>query len=692
MPAKTHKTYALLIGIDNYQPNNIYKNLRGCVRDINLVDSYLQQSLQLPPEQIFRLSAPVEDNGLFNVRSAADPQPTYENIVRAFAQLTETAQAGDRIYLHYSGHGGRVVTGYPELKPQEPDEGLVPCDYAQTGRYLRDVEIATLLKRMTDKGLVVTFILDSCHSGGATRGDSAIRGNSTVDQKIDSQESLVGTREELIENWRSLSRDASPGLLPAKDYILLAACRPTEYAFEYAINGGERHGALTFWTIDTLNSLGAKISYQTLHNRVSAKVQSDHPSQLPMLLGDGSKTVFSSDRQLVQYTATVLKVNAKENTVVISAGRAQGIGTGSRFALFYSPNADICDDKQQQAIVEVQQTEATQSIARIVLPADGGLSVDSSAIEQGAPAKILSAPVELVRRVRLYGQKQAGSQEYELPITLVGQQAGALAAVREAMAGNGWLVEVGDRVASPTENRESHYQVSIGCDGAYEICAGMPIQNLSPPLMIDRPDAAEQVVKRLVHLCKYQATQALDNPSSKISHMLACQLLDAAQQPLSTSNPVTIKKDQPFFLRIHNSGNVSLNIAVLNLEANWAISQVAINGLTAPFYELDKGATETLSLRFSLPTSERYTQTKEIIKVFAAVGPVDFRYLLLPSLDEKIEHRGAPNKRSDNAFSKLLAAVGGDVSSAPALTRAIVSTPDPNAQWATEQFSLLVEP
>ncbi|MGF1513489.1 MAG: hypothetical protein ACFB5Z_07320 [Elainellaceae cyanobacterium] len=38
----------------------------------------------------------------------------------------------------------------------------------ETGRCLRDVELTTLLKRMRDKGLVVTLCFDSCHSGGTT--------------------------------------------------------------------------------------------------------------------------------------------------------------------------------------------------------------------------------------------------------------------------------------------------------------------------------------------------------------------------------------------------------------------------------------------------------------------------------------------------------------------------------------------
>ena len=172
--------HALLIGIDYYEPNPYYKSLKGAVRDIDKVASYLEKSLQIQAEQIIRLTSPLPDkNSLADVRSLRlERPPTYQNIVEAFNTITETAQAQDLVYIHYSGHGGRVKTIFPDLKGEgQFDEGLVPMDVGDRGRYLRDVEMATLLKRMTDKGLLVTVIFDSCHSGGATRGDGDIRGS-----------------------------------------------------------------------------------------------------------------------------------------------------------------------------------------------------------------------------------------------------------------------------------------------------------------------------------------------------------------------------------------------------------------------------------------------------------------------------------------------------------------------------------
>ncbi|SKB11123.1 Peptidase C14 caspase catalytic subunit p20 (fragment) [Planktothrix sp. PCC 11201] len=291
--------YALLIGIDYYLPNSLYKNLQGCVKDINLVADYLQKALKIPTEKIFKLTSS-HPNGLETVRSQ-DSLPTYKNIIETFKTITEIAQPQDRIYIHYSGHGGRALTIYPELKGEgQYDEGLVPMDVGELeGHYLRDVEIATLLKNMTDKQLTVTVILDSCHSGGATRGDCDIRGSESPDLAQRPADSAVASRDQLIRNWQILTEgniDSLAWLPPSKDYVLLAACRPTEYAYEYNVNGKDRHGALTYWMIDTLSSTTSSINYKSLHDRITAKIQSKFPSQLPMLFGEAERLVFGSDR------------------------------------------------------------------------------------------------------------------------------------------------------------------------------------------------------------------------------------------------------------------------------------------------------------------------------------------------------------------------------------------------------------
>jgi uncharacterized caspase-like protein len=156
MTNQTSTIHALLIGIDYYKPNRLYKSLKGAVRDINLVDTFLKGTLKIPAERIRKLISPNQaDTTLLDARSGHE-EPTYENIVRAFKEIAETAQPGELVYIHYSGHGGRATTVYPNLKKgigEQYDESIVPMDIGDTqeGRYLRDVEMTTLLIRWPER-------------------------------------------------------------------------------------------------------------------------------------------------------------------------------------------------------------------------------------------------------------------------------------------------------------------------------------------------------------------------------------------------------------------------------------------------------------------------------------------------------------------------------------------------------------
>ncbi len=224
--------YALLIGVDRYEPNPHYKDLGGCVRDLNLVANYVQNTLNVPQNNIWTLTSLFDETYTPAAFSSAPKEikPTYENIVKAFREITAQAQSGDRIYIHYSGYRGSAVTIYPELKGvQRQDEGLVPIDIGSpNARYLRDVELATLLKCLTDKGCIVTVIFDISHSGAATKEDCVIRSheNNFVDRTPRNQDSLVASREMLLNNWRILTQtnpELSAGWLHnASDYVLIA--------------------------------------------------------------------------------------------------------------------------------------------------------------------------------------------------------------------------------------------------------------------------------------------------------------------------------------------------------------------------------------------------------------------------------------------------------------------------------------
>jgi hypothetical protein len=709
-PAQTPNIYALLIGIDGYKPNRLYKNLKGCVRDINLVASYLLETLKIPSERVFKLTSP--NSEVAETIETKDLEPTYENIVAQFNAITKIAEPGEQVYIYYSGHGGRATTIYPELKgADQNDEGIVPMDIGAGGRYLLDVELATLLKRMTDKGSIVTLIMDCCHSGGATRGDAAIRSGEETDKTPPNQESLVAPLEELIANWKTLTEGVDSDIAwipPIKNYLLLAACRPNEYAYEYAFDGKERHGALTYWLIQTLATSSTALSFRKLYDRVCAQIQSKFPQQLPMLIGDGTRAVFGNESLPHHYSVTVMSVDSNQKQVTLNAGLAQGLSSGTQFAI-YPLNATDFSNRQQLVIVELEDVQASRSVARILEPKEGGIGVLETneggievrekeggdvrgKIEPGAPAVMVAAPVTLVRRVLLLDNKEAGDKEHQLPAEWVDKQKEALQAVRQALTGNGWVIEV-----KAGDEQQSDYQVAVGRDGEYEISSETPLKNLGKLLKIDSPDSAKAVVKRLVHLSKYQAVQSLDNPDSELNKYVEFELLDVNRKPFADPSNIVIKQGQSLVLRIENTSSQPLNIALLDLDSTWAIYKFSIKGNEDIFYPFDSKQEIYDTVNTELPDGEAYKQAKETLKLFATRGIAQFDWLTLPALDEDLGQKGNLDEELENLanqkglginpLNQLLGTIGADLDNPPPEGRRVRSKPNPNAEWVTKQVT-----
>jgi len=89
--------------------------------------------------------------------------PTRRNIEDAFQRMTQYSQAGDVVFVHYSGHGGRVrdVSGDEE---DGYDSTLIPVDFKRSGQIIDDDILKMLVKPMR-QGVSCTILVDACHSG-----------------------------------------------------------------------------------------------------------------------------------------------------------------------------------------------------------------------------------------------------------------------------------------------------------------------------------------------------------------------------------------------------------------------------------------------------------------------------------------------------------------------------------------------
>ncbi len=179
----TGRKLALLVGINDYS-GEVVSPLAGCVNDVLLQKQLLTYRFGFNPKDILTLT---------------DAQATRQGILTAFEEhLINQAKPGDTVVFHFSGHGGRVVD--PDKDSSDgKNSTLIPIDsgYNSSGGVVQDIMGHTLFLLMyalkTDN---VTVVLDSCHSGGAKRGNFVVR------SRNNSEKFQISPKE--IEYQRSL--------------------------------------------------------------------------------------------------------------------------------------------------------------------------------------------------------------------------------------------------------------------------------------------------------------------------------------------------------------------------------------------------------------------------------------------------------------------------------------------------------
>ena len=159
----TPRKLALLVGINAYQQ----AALQGCVNDVSLQQQLLIHRFGFNPQDILVVT---------------DKQATHQGILTAFEEhLIKQAKPGDVVVYHFSGHGSRISD--PDCDFTDclnstfvPIDGSLPTGFPNQGGVVQDIMGHTLFLLMealqTEN---VSVILDSCHSGGGTRGNFRVR-------------------------------------------------------------------------------------------------------------------------------------------------------------------------------------------------------------------------------------------------------------------------------------------------------------------------------------------------------------------------------------------------------------------------------------------------------------------------------------------------------------------------------------
>jgi Caspase domain len=268
--------YAFLVGIDEY-PAPI-RSLSGCVNDVEAFAEYLRQ--RVDGAQGITL----------DLKMLRNTEATRDAVIGGFRQHLGNAAKGDIALFYYAGHGAQEQAP-PEFWPLEPDrlnETLVCHDSRLDGGWdLADKELNKLINEVTAKDPHMVLILDSCHSGSATRDLAEQRTNvrlAQIDSRVRPLSSFIVSVEEAF-------RLAGPGAVAAGNgglaagmgrYVVLSACRDNQLAQEYPGDNKPR-GAFSYFLNETLRTASGPISYRDLFARASSLMQAKLEDQVPVL-------------------------------------------------------------------------------------------------------------------------------------------------------------------------------------------------------------------------------------------------------------------------------------------------------------------------------------------------------------------------------------------------------------------------
>ena len=184
-----------------------------------------------------------------------DSQATYQNINSSFKKILSSAELGDTIIVHFSGHGQQILTENSNQEIDGIDEALVPYNACKNksavyqGQYhYTDDEFGEQINNLREKvgstGLVIA-LLDACHSDSMDRdpGKNNYRGT----EEIFGADLLSSDEiKELRDKYDLEDNNSLTGNKNWADVIYISACGSHQRNYEIEVDG-KTFGSLSYY-------------------------------------------------------------------------------------------------------------------------------------------------------------------------------------------------------------------------------------------------------------------------------------------------------------------------------------------------------------------------------------------------------------------------------------------------------------
>lgn len=317
---------ALIIAIGDYPNSGGWPDISS-ENDIPLITSALSR-FGIPDDRITILK---------------DHEATFENIKAHFEKLISSAGPGQRIVVHYSGHGQQVADDNGD-ELDKMDEALVPYDSPlnyipgvyEGERLLRDDMTGSYITRLREKlgpeGQLV-MILDACHSGTGTRGQGKARGTGVVMAPEGSSGEGSGTSGSDQVQMDQIGAVNEADLAP---YMAFYAASARELNYEAITPGGMPVGSLSLAVSEAINQMVQTLTAKELFEVIRMKMTSIAPNQQPQFEGAAEAYFLGDGKKELDLKYYIEKWGGDHATCTIRAGMVAELYVGSGVALYRS--------------------------------------------------------------------------------------------------------------------------------------------------------------------------------------------------------------------------------------------------------------------------------------------------------------------------------------------------------------------
>jgi hypothetical protein len=297
---------ALVVGIDEYIPpegipsgDRNWSNLEGSVNDALEIQRMLVDRFDFAPADIRLL------------RNAEAKRAAILGGLDGW--LLGDARPGDVRVFFYAGHGSQVRNS-KSREADKLDETIVPVDANRGVFDIRDKELAARFSAAVQRGVQLTVVLDSCHSGSAARGVQRSRAR------------VVGN------DARDVADPSNPPDPIALGALVLSAAQDFQVAYETVDDSGTKHGAFSLALIRALRTAPPQQSIETVFRSVVSMIAADGHEQLPVLGANEAraKRTFLGGLARAGRTRPVIAVESVRgwSEVHLRGGVADGLSPG----------------------------------------------------------------------------------------------------------------------------------------------------------------------------------------------------------------------------------------------------------------------------------------------------------------------------------------------------------------------------